>query len=107
LVDVAGGLEPVDVVTLDRVVCCYPDYAALLARSADKCRAAYVLSYPLDRWYVRLVVAVQNLVRRLRRDAFRTFVHPEAAIRQTLTEAGLRPAGERDFFVWRVEWYRR
>ena len=106
-VDVADGLEPADVVTLDRVVCCYPDYAARLARSADKCRAAYVLSYPRDRWYVRLVVAVQNLVRRLRRDAFRTFVHPEAAIRQRLAETGLRPGGRRDFFVWRVEWYAR
>jgi magnesium-protoporphyrin O-methyltransferase len=106
-VDVAGGLEPADVVTLDRVVCCYPDYAALLGRSAAKCRAAYVLSYPRDRWYVRLVVRVQNLVRRLRRDAFRTFVHPEAAIRQALADAGLRPAGARDFFVWRVEWHER
>jgi len=106
-VDVAGGLEPADVVTLDRVVCCYPDYATLLARSAAKCRAAYALSYPRDRWYVRLVVWAQNLVRRLRRDAFRTFVHPEAAIRQALADAGLRPAGGRDFFVWRVEWYVR
>jgi magnesium-protoporphyrin O-methyltransferase len=106
-VDVADGLEPADVVTLDRVVCCYPDYATLLARSAAKCRAAYALSYPRDLWYVRLVVWAQNLVRRLRRDAFRTFVHPEAAIRQALADAGLRPAEGRDFFVWRVEWYLR
>ena len=74
---------------------------------ASKCRAAYALSYPRERWYVRLVVRVQNLVRRLRQDAFRAFVHPEAAIRQALAGAGLRPAGERDFCVWRVEWYLR
>jgi magnesium-protoporphyrin O-methyltransferase len=106
-VDVADRVSPADVVTLDRVVCCYPDYSALLSRSAAKCRAALALSYPRDRWYVRLAVGLFNLVRRIRRDSFRVFVHPEAAIRRTLADAGLRPDGGRTLFIWQVELYRR
>jgi magnesium-protoporphyrin O-methyltransferase len=105
--DVADAVEPADLVTLDRAVCCYPDAASLLASAAARSRIALALSYPRDRWYVRLVVRLQNLLRRIRRDPFRTFVHPEPAIRQTLTRAGLRPVGERVLFAWRVELYRR
>src|SRR5262245_26429999 len=36
--------EPADVVTLDRVVCCYPDYGALLARAAACARSVLALS---------------------------------------------------------------
>jgi magnesium-protoporphyrin O-methyltransferase len=105
--DLAHTIEPADVVTLDRVVCCYPDAPSLLARAADRCRVALALSYPRDRWYVRLIVGIQNLFRRLRGDPFRTFVHPEAAIETSLTDAGLRRVTTRPFFVWRVEMYRR
>lgn len=37
-VDEAPGIEPVDVVVMNRVVCCYPDYEALLAAAADRAR---------------------------------------------------------------------
>ena len=67
--------EPADVVTLDRVVCCYPDYEALLARAAGCTRRVLGFSYPRDRWYVRWMMALENLWRRITRNAFRSFVH--------------------------------
>src|SRR5262249_7074741 len=53
-------VEPTDIVTLDRVVCCYPDYERLLERASGCARRALALSYPRDRWYVRAFVAIQN-----------------------------------------------
>jgi magnesium-protoporphyrin O-methyltransferase len=38
--DVAPDLPQVDVVTLDRVVCCYPDFRSLLKAAAGKSRTA-------------------------------------------------------------------
>ena len=103
----ADQVPEADVVTLDRVVCCYPDYDRLLTASADKARRAVVLSYPRDRWYVRLVVAVQNLARRLRRDPFRTFVHPTTEIHRVLSRGGLSATETRDSVAWRVALYQR
>src|SRR5262249_38151606 len=38
-------IEPADVVVLNRVVCCYPDYERLLTAAADHSRRLLVFSY--------------------------------------------------------------
>ena len=48
-VELAGEVEPADVVTLDRVICCYPDMEALVGRSADRARRLYGSSIPATR----------------------------------------------------------
>ena len=41
-----------DKVTLDRVVCCYPDDKALLEAAAARARRLVAFTYPRNRWYV-------------------------------------------------------
>jgi len=105
-VDLSTPLKA-DIVTLDRVVCCYPDYVALLERAAASARSALALSFPRDRWFVRVRVAVENFVRRLRRNAFRTFVHPEAAMMAILRGGGFRHIGRRTTLAWCVDHWER
>lgn len=101
------GLSPADIVTLDRVVCCYPDAPSLLGKAASLCRDTLALSFPRDRWYVRLVVAAQNLFRRVAGDLFRGFVHPAATIAATLERAGMRRIAQCGTIIWQVEVYQR
>lgn len=105
--DVASGLPEVDVVTLDRVVCCYPDFQGLLMAAADRCRHALILAYPRETWYVRTVIRAINLLQRLRKDTFRVFVHPVVSMDAVMRTAGLRRASLKRFFVWEVALYRR
>ena len=49
----AADIDAADIVTLDRVVCCYPDADALVSASAAKAMRLYGLVLPRDRWYVR------------------------------------------------------
>ncbi len=49
-----SGVEPADIVTLDRVVCCYPDAAALLGKAARMSRRWLLFSYPYPSWPVRI-----------------------------------------------------
>jgi hypothetical protein len=96
-----------DIVTLDRVVCCYPDYVALLERAAGSARTTLALSLPRDRWYVRVGVAAANLARRVTGNAFRVFVHPEAAMSALLRDAGFRRIGQHTTLAWRVDHWER
>ncbi|MDH3744096.1 MAG: methyltransferase domain-containing protein, partial [Acidobacteriota bacterium] len=88
VVDLADELGAADIVTLDRVICCYPDVGGLLAVSAGKARRLWVASYPRDAWYVRVFVRLGNAVLWLTRNPFRAFVHPIAKIDKALTGAG-------------------
>src|SRR5262245_48137434 len=59
-VSVASELTAATVVTLDRVVCCYPSYEALLDAALRRTEVSLALSYPRDVWYVRLGVKLEN-----------------------------------------------
>ena len=98
----APSLDSADLVTLDRVVCCYPEVEPLVRASVAKARRYYAISYPHDRWYVRAYTTWQNLRRRRGGNPFRTFVHPPARIRALLEEGGLRPLQRRRTLVWEV-----
>jgi DNA-binding response OmpR family regulator len=68
-------VEHADVVTLDRVICCYPDMERLVASSSEKARRLVGAVYPREEWWVRFAVGAANVICRLRRTPFRVYVH--------------------------------
>ena len=102
LVALAAKLPAADLVTLDRVVCCYPDLEPLVRISAQKARRYYALSYPHDRWYVRAHTQWQNFARERAGNAFRTFVHPVTRIRSLVEAAGFGVLHSRRNLIWEV-----
>jgi len=88
----ASHFLPADVVTLDRVVCCYPEYERLLDESARLAARCFALSYPRDVWCVRTWVGLQNVARELCRNPFRTFVHSASAVEHVICRAGFELA---------------
>jgi 2-polyprenyl-3-methyl-5-hydroxy-6-metoxy-1,4-benzoquinol methylase len=89
--EVAADLPIVDVVVLDRVVCCYPDWRMLLERAAAQTRSVMVLSYPRATWYNRIWIALANLAMRVLRRAFRMHLHPPVAMQALLRSRGFQP----------------
>ncbi len=104
---VAKELPAVPVVTMDRVICCYPLYEPLLEEALRHAERCFALSYPRDVWYVRLGMAVENLARRLTGNSFRTFVHPAAAMEQVICKAGFKLARRRHTWLWSADVYLR
>ena len=96
------GVEPADVVVLNRVVCCYPDYERLLGAAAEHARRLLVFSHPPRNLLSRAIVAAQNLAFRARRSEFRTFAHAPSAMLGVLEVHGLRPVFAAHGRVWHV-----
>jgi magnesium-protoporphyrin O-methyltransferase len=96
-----------DVVTLDKVICCYPYFDALVRRSAERARRLYGVVYPVDRWYLRLVVRILNLGTRISGSAYRAYVHPERQVDGLIRAAGLEPAYRHRGWFWQTLVYRR
>jgi predicted TPR repeat methyltransferase len=103
----ASRIDAADIVTLDRVVCCYPDVEALVGLSARRARRVYALVLPRDRWFVRLGVALENLTRAVARSPYRAFAHANARVDAIAASAGLRPVEEARTTFWRVVLYER
>ena len=105
--EVASNLPKVDVVTLDRVVCCYPDVRSLLKAAAEHSRLAVVLTYPRETWYLRASEKVINFFQRLRKDPFRMFLHPIAEMDSLLKREGFERTTLRRLFVWEMALYQK
>jgi SAM-dependent methyltransferase len=105
-VGIADQLLAADIVTLDRVVCCYPEYKRLLDESTRLAARCFALSYPRDVWYVRTWVGVQNVARRLCRNPFRTFVHSASAMEDVIRRAGFEVVSRNCTRTWCADVYR-
>jgi magnesium-protoporphyrin O-methyltransferase len=91
------------VVTLDRVVCCYPLFEPLLEQAAHHAEVSIALSYPRDRWFVRLGLSFENLMRRARGNGFRTFLHAPPAMQQVLERGGFELVSRRSTPAWSAD----
>ncbi len=102
-----GGVEPADVVVLHRVVCCYPDYERLLSAAASHARQLLVFSHPPRTLVTRLSFGLENLVRRLRRNDFRAFVHPPRAMVAVVESQGMAVRYRHRGLSWTVMGFER
>jgi hypothetical protein len=103
----ADEVDAADVVTLDRVICCYPDVRSLVSSSARHARRLYALVYPVDRWWIRSMGWVMNFFTMLSRSDYRMHVHSEVLVDRLIREAGLEPRYRHAGMVWQTVVYAR
>jgi 16S rRNA G966 N2-methylase RsmD len=101
------AVEPADVVVLHRVVCCYADYQRLLGAAGSHARRLLVFSHPPSTPVVRASFAFDNLLRRLRRNDFRAFVHPPASMYSVAEAQGLTQRLHHRGWFWEVAGFER
>jgi 2-polyprenyl-3-methyl-5-hydroxy-6-metoxy-1,4-benzoquinol methylase len=105
LLDIAQAPDAVDgadVVVLHRVVCCYPDVQRLLTAAADHATRLLVFSHPPANMLSRIIFASENMLFRLRRTPFRTYVHDPDAMRTAAEHGRLRTAYRHDGMAWHI-----
>jgi magnesium-protoporphyrin O-methyltransferase len=106
-VELAADVPPADIVTLDRVICCYPDMEQMVGFSVARAAKLYGLVYPRNTWWMRAYNALQNFFLRLSRSRFRTYLHPTEAVEALVKGQGFKRSYYRKTFVWQVVLYNR
>jgi 2-polyprenyl-3-methyl-5-hydroxy-6-metoxy-1,4-benzoquinol methylase len=102
IVQEPGLAGPADAVVMHRVVCCYPDYEALVGAAAERARRYLVMSFPRPRWAIRAAMGAVNVAARLLRWEYRTWVHPPQALVAAAERRGLNLAEESRGRIWQV-----
>jgi predicted TPR repeat methyltransferase len=103
----APDVAAADIVTLDRVICCYQDWTALVDRSAERAKRLYGLVYPVDRWWMRLSVSIIRGAGRLFGRPAPFAVHPDRAVDARIRAAGFAPIVVERGIAWQTVLYRR
>jgi magnesium-protoporphyrin O-methyltransferase len=106
-VALAADLPNAGIVTLDRVICCYPDMDALVGLSASKAARLYGAVYPRDIWWTRAARSLANVTFRLLRNPLRLHIHRTAVVDACISGHGLVPRFHRDAGFWQVVVYTR
>ncbi len=103
----AAVIDSAEVVILDRVICCYPHLKELLGASVNKAERYLALSYPRERWWVRLAFGLFNVYLKIKHKDFRTFVHPHSDVHAIAERNGLEPVHAETEGFWQITVYER
>lgn len=106
-VALAPRLDDAEVVTMDRVLCCYPDLPALAAAAAARALRLLGVTYPRAHAYNRASFPVLNLLQRVRGSAFRVYLHDPRRIDEIIRRAGMIRRFHDRTFLWEVAVYER
>jgi magnesium-protoporphyrin O-methyltransferase len=106
--EIGDALPPADIVTLERVICCYPHMRELVAQSCAKTGKLLGLVYPRETWWLKLAINLLfNLVFRLTRNPFRVFLHSPREITAVVESHGLARRFQQKVGPWQVVVYGR
>ncbi len=106
-VSLADTIPEADIVTLDRVICCYDNVKALVSLSASKARRLYGVVYPRSSWWGKFLLFFENMGYWLRRSPFRAFVHSSELVNQLIQDEGLTEVYHSHTLTWQVVVYQR
>jgi len=101
-VDLAAAIPQCDIVTLDRVICCYPDVEELVETSSALAGKLYGLVYPLNNRKGRFLGVLENLIYRLHRSSFRYFVHPTEVVEGIVRRNDFQRRFYREIGKWQI-----
>ena len=101
----AEELPKVDHVTLDKVICCYPDFEAIINLACKKSIHTVSLSYPMDGFIADIVRSFGVLFMKLTGNPFKPYVHRVTSVRALLVKNGFDLEEKEISFPWHIETY--
>lgn len=106
-IDLAADIPQCDIVTLDKVICCYHDMEELVGKSSALAGKLFGVVYPLNKWWVRFLGVLENLTYRLRRSSFRYYVHPTEVVEDIVRKNRFVRRFYREIGTWQIVVYGR
>ena len=99
---IASDVDTADIVTLDKVICCYDDMSELVMLSSKLARKIYAVIYPRDVWWTNLALPFLNFYPIVKGSSFRVFIHPTKQVEEIIFGNGLKRKYYATTFFWQV-----
>jgi magnesium-protoporphyrin O-methyltransferase len=106
-VEESGMMKEADITFLDKVVCCYEDYGALIKCSTAKTKTVYALSHPKKSLLMESIFKLQIAVLKLFRGSFHPFWHDWNDVHRIILGQGFELMYSNSTIAWQVLVYKR
>lgn len=108
-VDLAAGDEELraDIVSLDRVICCYPDMQKLLGSAASRAHQSVALVFPRDGRLFKLAEKIGNFFVRFFDPDYKMYIHTTGDVTSLMESRGFALTGLKRTIAWQVHLYKR
>ena len=103
----ASDVDSADIVTLDKVICCYDDMSELVGLSSKLALKIYAVIYPRDVWWTKLALLMVNFYPRIKGSSFRVFIHPTKKVEEIIFGNGLKRNYYATTLFWQVAIFTR
>ncbi len=103
----SSQLPTTDVVTLDKVICCYPNGEDLVSKSLVLSNEYYGLVYPSDNILIKLGASLLNFYKKLTKNDYRSYVHSRKKIHSLVQSNGFNKIFESRSGFMMIEVYKK
>lgn len=100
-------IEKHNIVTLERVVCCYPHVESLIDNSTAKAINYYAFVYPNDSWFAKIVNQLAHIYFKIKKNPFRTQIHYAKMMHERIENNGFTRIYYGNQFPWKIAVYKR
>lgn len=104
-VEIAPDLTPVDLVTLDKVICCYDDMTSLVTISVGLAKQYYGIVFPIENILSQIQDFFYNLWMRITRNSYRAYLYPTPDIETIIFKDGFKRASYQRQALWQIILY--
>jgi len=101
------NINPSDIVTLDKVICCYQDYQPLVSLSSKKCKRLYAYTIPRNVWWVKAVNGIGAILKSFHKNHLQSLVHSTTKIEELVLDEGFNKIFENSNREWLTVIYER
>ena len=73
--DLYKEVEDPHIITMDKVVCCYPNFKEILSATCEKSKEIVSLSYPMDGIISQALRKIGDIYFMIKKNPYRPYVH--------------------------------
>lgn len=101
-VEIASELESADIVTMDKVICCFDDMTGLVSASVGLAKKYYAVIFPIDNWLMNIIWGIVNFIFRFVKGDFNVFLHPTEEIEEIIFQKGFSRKSYARKGMWQI-----
>ena len=106
-VDQVDEIPVSDFVSLDKVICCYPDYKSLVFEALKKCKKSIGLTFPFGGPILKMIASLNRIYFYFKKNPFRTYIHNPKEVEKHIVDNGFELTEKTTSFPWHVQVYVR